>query len=109
VVVLRLAPHLFAFYLHNKPGSARVKVGDTVKQGQQLAELGSSGNSLAPHLHFQLGRSRRMFSTENVPYVFERFTVKGTISDDGFTAELAPRPHEDELPLWADIVDFPAA
>jgi murein DD-endopeptidase MepM/ murein hydrolase activator NlpD len=109
VVVLRLAPHLFAFYLHNKPGSATVKGGDTVKQGEQLAELGSSGNSLAPHLHFQLGRSRRMFSAENVPYVFERFTVQGTISDDGFAAEPSPPRHEDELPLWDDIVDFPAA
>ena len=28
-------------------------------------------------------------------------------SDDGFVAEPSPRPHEDELPLWDDIVDFP--
>jgi murein DD-endopeptidase MepM/ murein hydrolase activator NlpD len=107
VVVLRIAPHLFAFYLHNKPGSAVVKEGDRVKEGQQLAELGSSGNSLAPHLHFQLGRSRQMLTTENVPYVFERFTVQGTLSDDGFAPDPTPTPHEDELPLWDDVVDFP--
>ena len=109
VVVLRIAPRLFAFDLHNAPGSTTVKVGDKVTKGQQIAELGSSGNSLAPHLHFQLGRSRQMLTTENVPYVFERFVVEGTVTDSGVVAEPAPRPHADELPLWDDVADFPAS
>ncbi len=108
VVVLRIAPHLFAFYLHNKPGSTVVKVGDTVKQGQQLAELGSSGNSLAPHLHFQLGRSRNMLAAENVPYVFPRFTVTGTLTDSELVGEPSPGPRRNELPLANNVVDFPA-
>jgi hypothetical protein len=48
-----------------------------------------------------------VITTLNVPYVFERFTVKGKVTDAGFVAEPAPRPHEDELPLWDDVVDFP--
>jgi len=109
VVVLRIAPHLFAFYLHNKPGSTVVKVGDRVKRGQQLAELGSSGNSLAPHLHFQLGRSQNMLATENVPYVFRRFTVTGTLTDSELVGEPSPGPRRNELPLANNVVDFPAA
>jgi len=35
--------------------------------------------------------------------------VQGTISDDGFAADPTPRPHDDELPLWDDIVDFPTS
>jgi murein DD-endopeptidase MepM/ murein hydrolase activator NlpD len=31
-----------------------VKVGDCVKKGQQIAGLGTSGNSSGPHLHFEL-------------------------------------------------------
>jgi len=31
-----------------------VAVGDEVTQGQQLGEMGSSGNSTGPHLHFEL-------------------------------------------------------
>jgi Peptidase family M23 len=108
VVVIRIAPHLFAFYLHNKPGSTVVKVGDKVKQGQKVAELGSSGNSLAPHLHFQLGRSRNMLAAENVPYVFPRFTVVGTVTGSEIIGEPSPGPRRNELPLVNNVVDFPA-
>ena len=109
VIVFRIAPRLFAFYLHNASGSATVKVGDKATKGQKIAELGSSGNSQAPHFHFQLGRSRQMLTTENVPFVFEDFDLEGTITDAEVVVEPTPRPHEDELPLWDTIVDFPKA
>src|SRR5690606_13748776 len=44
----------YSFYAHLKPGSVRVKEGDTVETGAQLGLLGSSGNSTEPHLHFQV-------------------------------------------------------
>ncbi len=40
------------WYGHLKTGSLRVSMGDTVKRGQKLAEVGSSGISSNPHLHF---------------------------------------------------------
>lgn len=42
----------FSVYAHLKPGSVKVKTGERVKTGQPIAELGSSGNSTEPHLHF---------------------------------------------------------
>lgn len=39
---------------HLKPGSLLVKAGDHVKAGQAVAQVGASGSSLFPHLHYQL-------------------------------------------------------
>jgi murein DD-endopeptidase MepM/ murein hydrolase activator NlpD len=106
-VVLQLAPNLFAFYLHNELGSTSVKVGDKVTTGQQIARLGSSGNSLSPHLHFQLGRSPQMLAAENIPYEFEAFVLQGTFTDTAIKAEPTPGPRQDEFPLDQNLIDFP--
>ncbi|QDT15506.1 M23 family metallopeptidase [Alienimonas californiensis] len=41
-------------YLHLRKGSITVKPGDRVTAGQKIAEVGSSGNSSDPHLHFEV-------------------------------------------------------
>lgn len=45
-----------AFYMHIQKGSARVRTGDTVRQGQPLASVGCVGNSLTGHIHFTVRR-----------------------------------------------------
>jgi len=42
------------YYGHLKQGSLKVKVGDRVTRGQELALVGNSGRSVVPHLHFVL-------------------------------------------------------
>ena len=39
---------------HLKQGSATVRVGDVVRQGQPLAAVGNNGHSNEPHLHLQV-------------------------------------------------------
>ena len=41
-------------YAHLRRGSALVRPGDRVTAGQQLAEVGNTGNTSEPHLHVQL-------------------------------------------------------
>lgn len=44
----------YAVYAHLKRGSITVTEGDTLNAGQPLAQVGNSGSSSEPHLHFQL-------------------------------------------------------
>jgi murein DD-endopeptidase MepM/ murein hydrolase activator NlpD len=41
-------------FMHLRKGSTLVKVGDAVAKGQPLAEVGSTGSSSGPHLHFEI-------------------------------------------------------
>lgn len=42
------------FYGHLRQGSVKVRPGDRVERGQQLGEVGLSGNTEFPHLHFEV-------------------------------------------------------
>ncbi len=44
----------FAVYAHAQTGSIKVRRGEEVRVGQVIANVGHSGNSTAPHLHFHL-------------------------------------------------------
>ena len=43
-----------------------LKEGDTVKQGQNIAEVGSTGNSTGPHLHFEIRRNDKKIDPQLV-------------------------------------------
>lgn len=59
-VVLKCG-EVYPLFAHFRSGSLRVKLGDSVHKGQQLAEVGNSGMSLQPHLHFQIMNSADPF------------------------------------------------
>ena len=71
-VILNIGDGRYAVMVHLKQGSARVGEGERVRRGQPLAAVGDSGNSLAPHLHFQV-QDRPVFPDQQartVPIVF---------------------------------------
>ena len=43
-----------------------VKEGDMVTQGQEIAEVGSTGNSTGPHLHFEIRMSERTVDPQKI-------------------------------------------
>lgn len=46
--------------------SLYVKQGDMVTQGQEIAEVGSTGNSTGPHLHFEIRISERTVDPQKI-------------------------------------------
>ncbi len=117
-VVLDLGNGVFAFYAHMQKGSVRVASGERLKRGQVLGRLGNTGNTSAPHLHFQLMESPSPLGSNGIPYLLDAFAVAGQVSAAGFAAAtgvegnwrkgLLPRPdpRHNQFPLDLNIVDF---
>jgi peptidase M23-like protein len=76
-VILDIGGGNYALYGHFQPGSVRVKEGDQVRRGDVLGLVGSSGNSLAPHLHFHVMDGPLPLASNGLPYVVDSFTVTG--------------------------------
>jgi hypothetical protein len=67
---------------HLQKGSIMVKMGDTVKKGQPIAQVGNSGWTSQPHLHIQAMRvsSGSFWSWEGMPISFDgRNPVKNSL------------------------------
>ncbi|MBS1716771.1 MAG: M23 family metallopeptidase [Armatimonadetes bacterium] len=61
----------FSGLMHMQPGSITVKVGDRIKQGDQIGKLGNSGNTNGPHLHYQLQDGPNFATASGLPVTFE--------------------------------------
>ncbi|MET3654567.1 M23 family metallopeptidase [Dyella japonica] len=112
-VVLEIAPGTFASYAHLQRGSIKVKPGDHVHRGQVLAQLGQSGNSAAPHLHFQLSNAATFEGSEGVPYAFDRFDYLGPESEAQLFGQGEPwkaatvEHRQAQMPLNDVVIQFP--
>lgn len=76
-VILDLGVHRYALYAHLQPGSIRVKPGERVARGQVLGLVGDSGNSIVPHLHFQVMDRSSSLASNGLPYEISGFQVTG--------------------------------
>ncbi len=83
-IVIKLRSGVYAFYAHLKKGSIKVKEGDMVIQGDEIARVGNSGNTSAPHLHIHLTRTPSPIGSAPVPYTYDHFKLTGFIKSDSF-------------------------
>ncbi|WP_396450217.1 M23 family metallopeptidase [Actinomadura sp.] len=69
-VTLDLGDGVYAVFAHLRRGSLRVAKGDRVRAGDVLGEVGNSGNTSEPHLHFHLMDRPRPLAAAGVPFAF---------------------------------------
>jgi hypothetical protein len=84
-VTLDIGHGAYALYAHMEPGSVRVRAGDQVQRGDYIGNVGNTGNTQAPHLHFQVMDGPSGFASNGIPYVFDAFAV--TAVDEVGTAD----------------------
>jgi hypothetical protein len=120
-VILDLGEHRYALYAHLQPGSIKVHRGERVKLGQTLGLIGDSGNSIVPHLHFQVTSGPSSMASNGLPYEIRNFQITGKVpgtaafdksETDGSPLPVTPisPPHsvKDALPLDQYIISFKA-
>ncbi|REK71674.1 M23 family peptidase [Paenibacillus paeoniae] len=56
----------YSYLAHLKKGSAIVKVGDQVKRGDKIGEVGNSGNSSEAHMHFQVSDGSDLYESSSI-------------------------------------------
>ncbi len=120
-VVQDLGDGNYAFYGHLKPGSISVKTGEDLEPGQQIAELGNSGNTTAPHLHFHVMDNPDPLAANGLPFVIKSFRLDERLAsaesvDKLFTGQSAPlqpgfaaRDEVEVLPLDRDVMTYSVA
>lgn len=73
----------YSLVVHLKPGSVAVKAGERVRQGQQVGQIGFSGDSIFPHLHYSLMEGSEVFKAWGLPAYFSHFRrVLGATSEE---------------------------
>ncbi|HZP21974.1 MAG TPA: M23 family metallopeptidase [Terriglobales bacterium] len=118
-VIVDMGSGHYAMYAHLAPGSIQLHVGDYVRQGQKLGLLGNTGNSSAPHLHFQVMDRPSSLDDTSLPFVFDHMNLEGRIPLDLAVIEentdkkvampidkKDAKPLTRAMPLSRDVVGF---
>jgi hypothetical protein len=73
----------YVAYGHLKPGTipAWVRKGTRLRTGDLIGRLGNSGNSDAPHLHFQVMDAPSFLDATGLPFVFDSQLLEGRVSE----------------------------
>lgn len=74
-IIMKCSDQVYAALVHLQKGSIMVSVDQSVKKGEVIGRVGNSGNSFAPHLHFQLMDSSDISTAKGLPCAFEQYQV----------------------------------
>jgi hypothetical protein len=75
-VILKIREKVYALFAHLKKDSINAHEGQKIIKGQIIGRVGHSGNSTAPHLHFQLMDNIDFRIAKGIPCAFEKYEVQ---------------------------------
>jgi murein DD-endopeptidase MepM/ murein hydrolase activator NlpD len=75
-VILRRDDRVHAVFAHMTTGSVSVQDGQAVRTGDLLGRVGHTGNSTAPHLHFQLMDAADPLTARGLACAFRQYEVR---------------------------------
>jgi hypothetical protein len=101
-VVLDIGNGLYAFYAHCVPNEFLVSQGDILKEGDPIGLLGNSGNSTAPHLHFQITDGPHLLFSMGKPFVIKSYTKVG----DFETGPITPATYTNAMMEELSVISF---
>lgn len=94
-LIIKMADQpLYALCAHLRPARNRVALGECVCEGQEVAQVGHTGNSTAPHLHFQLMDRVALASARGIPCAFRGYEA---LREGTWTPANGSRPQKREL------------
>ncbi|HRV44272.1 MAG TPA: M23 family metallopeptidase [Smithellaceae bacterium] len=102
-IIIDIGNGHYAFYAHCRTNSIKVKVGDRVKEGDEIALLGNSGNSDAPHLHFQICDAPDFFFSRGLPFVLKKYTK---IAESGQDVLPPPKDYVNAMMEELTVIGF---
>ncbi|MBF0542587.1 MAG: M23 family metallopeptidase [Nitrospirae bacterium] len=75
-VIIQSDEGVYALFAHLRQDSVKVNQGDRVKTGEIIANVGNSGNTIQPHLHFHLMKENNLFVSKPLPFILYDFEIK---------------------------------
>jgi murein DD-endopeptidase MepM/ murein hydrolase activator NlpD len=114
-VIQHVGGENYVMYAHLKTGSVKVKVGDRLTAGQLLGAVGNTGNTDAPHLHFQLMSDQDPLRANGLPFLFDKFRLDSRLTapadENGGPAVrqhgVTPTEKSFLMPLTLDVMTYP--
>lgn len=80
-IIIKHGRNEYSMIAHIKPYSFKIEKGDMLLRGQHIAEVGNSGNTPEPYIHFQVMKDKHIQATLTLKIQFQNVTapVKGDI------------------------------
>lgn len=74
-IILKCFDNAYIVFAHLQKNSVRVRLHDRLEKGTYIANVGHSGNSMFPHLHFHIMDNLDIQNAKGIPCLFEEYEI----------------------------------